>query len=158
MRRSSFPVLKARTYLAVAVLGVLVIFSIWQHLSLAAPAWDVLVVDQKGAPLSGVPVSETWQDYSCEDQNHTVKLATDSTGAAHFPPVQAHRTISDCMRHTLSDLSDGVHASFGRHVYVDVAGVSCVSDGSGYCVDWTGHSAHMLSRVVLPDIGSAPNR
>jgi len=34
--------------------------------SLAAPEWDVTVVDEHGKPVEGMTVRETWQNYSVE--------------------------------------------------------------------------------------------
>ena len=34
--------------------------------SLAAPEWEVTVVDEHGKPVEGMTVRETWQNYSVE--------------------------------------------------------------------------------------------
>jgi hypothetical protein len=33
---------------------------------LAAPRWEVVVVDERGKPVEGMTVRETWQNYSVE--------------------------------------------------------------------------------------------
>lgn len=114
---------------------------------LVAPAWDVTVVDAFGTPVRNLDVIETWQDYSCEKESHTVKAITDQRGQVHFPAVYVHRVLSKCLRETASELDEGVHASLGPHVWVTV-GDHCVEDG-GHCADWTGTPKHMSSQVKL---------
>jgi hypothetical protein len=116
---------------------------------LAAPAWDVEVFNPSGELLSDITVTETWQDYSCEHENHTLTLKTDKRGEVHFIPVHVHRNVAACAMETASELSAGVHASLGRHAHVDVSGVACVSDNHDMCVDWTGTPDRMSSRVAV---------
>jgi len=44
------------------------VFAYWQFPvnSLAAPEWDVTVVDEHGKPVDGMTVRETCQNYSVE--------------------------------------------------------------------------------------------
>lgn len=116
---------------------------------LVAPTWDVIVTDSKNQPVPDVAVTETRQDYSCEDRNHTATANTDEHGTAHFQAIRVHRSVLKCIHETASQLTAGVHASLGNHVHIDVPGVICATDAKGYCVDWTGHPEHMTSRVTL---------
>jgi hypothetical protein len=115
---------------------------------LAAPTWDVTVLDSGGKAVADLPVSEIWQNYSCETENHKSILKTDDLGQVHFPPVHSRHTPK-CIHETASELLAGVHASLGSHVYIDVPGLICVTDDKGYCVDWAGRPDHMISRVRL---------
>ncbi|MCU1226749.1 MAG: hypothetical protein JWQ42_4842 [Edaphobacter sp.] len=117
---------------------------------LAAPNWDVTVVDGNGNPVPNISVTETWQNYSCENVNHTATLTTDAHGQVHFPPVHVQRNVTKCLHETASELAEGVHASLGRHVYINVQGLACVPDSHDKCIDWTGSPTHMTSRVILP--------
>jgi len=131
---------------AVFIVGVIVLASLP---ILQVPTWRVFVVDATGQPVSGVTVTETWQDYFCEREKHQIKALTDGRGQVSFPAIRSHRNPLKCAIESLSELSAGVHASLGRHARVDVDSMICVSDESGYCVDWTGSTREMASHVVL---------
>lgn len=119
----------------------------WLRPYLDAPKWDVIVTDSSGTPVSGVPVMETWQNYSCEHEEHTSSLVTGSDGAAHFPLIHVRHNSLECVAETVSEASAFVHGSFGPHARVDVPGVICVTDDRGYCIDWTGAPQSIVTHV-----------
>src|SRR5438477_13086353 len=52
--------------------------------SVQCPAWDVLVTDENGHPLSGITVRLTYQNYSAETKSHEIDAVTDAEGHAAF--------------------------------------------------------------------------
>ena len=118
-------------------------------LHLSAPNWHVVVVDANGKPVPDLWVSETRQNYSCEEEEHVSKLTTNGAGEVDFPSVSVRRNPLKCAAETASELMAGIHASLGDHVRIDVTGVICVTDGRGYCVDWSGKPSQMNTRVVI---------
>src|SRR6185437_593868 len=121
----------------------------WIRPRLDAPTWDVIVTDSRGTPVSDLPVTETWQNYSCEHEEHTSTVLTDSHGAVHFPRIYARHNPLRCVTETASEGFDLVHGSFGPHARVDVAGVICVTNDKGYCIDWTGSPRSIATHVLL---------
>ena len=55
-------------FAVVALARTFAVFAYWLFPvnSLAAPEWDVTVVDEHGKPVEGMTVRETWQNYSVE--------------------------------------------------------------------------------------------
>ncbi len=64
-------------------------YSLFPVSSLAAPEWEVTVVDEHARPVEGMTVRETWQNYSVEATGHEMDRQTDASGHATFP---AHKT------------------------------------------------------------------
>jgi hypothetical protein len=119
---------------------------------LNAPTWDVWVVDQAGQPLSGVSVTEDYQDYSCESESHVETLITDVQGHVQFQPKQLSRNPVRCLKESASAAAAGVHASFGRHATVSASAKGLrgyAVDKHDYIIDWTGSPKHMTSRIVM---------
>lgn len=133
--------------LAIVGIGILVLLLFALTPMDMAPKWTVAVRYPEG-PVSGIPVSETRQDYSCETQEQVVRAFTDAHGEVTFPVVRGRRNALKCIPVFLRNLGEGVHASLGRHVRVDVEGVTCVED-QGHCVDWTGSPKEMHSQASL---------
>jgi hypothetical protein len=117
---------------------------------LAAPTWQVWVVDEAGVPIEGMTVRRVYQNYSTERQDHTEDQITDKRGYAAFPARRSSAsTVRRCIFTSLSALAL-VHASFGPHSYVFAYGNG--REGSAvsgqYVTDWTGWPEYMKSRIT----------
>ena len=119
---------------------------------LAAPAWEVTVVDDHGKPVEGMTVRETWQNYSVEAAGHEADRQTDTDGHATFPAQKTEYSLSRQVAATLSALMHfNVHASYGPHASVFAFGKHFEGEATTgeYITDWTGHPPSMQSRIVV---------
>ena len=116
----------------------------------AAPAWEVLVVDETGAPIEGMKVRLSYKNYSAESNNHEMDAITDFQGRVHFPIQNASASMARYVVFSARSALTGVHASFGRHATVFAFGQG--RDGSatigGMITDWTGSPEYTTSRIV----------
>jgi len=115
------------------------------------PSWDVSVVDKSGNPVPGMTVRLSHQDYSVESASHEEDRTSDAQGRVSFSERISRRAYaSRAAGAVLSALSQGVHASFGRHAYVTAFGHGLQgSDLSfGVLTDWTGEPNHMSSKIT----------
>ena len=117
---------------------------------LAAPQWDVWVKNETGAPLPGLSVRLTYENYSTESESHEITLVTDQSGHVAFPPQ--HQAASLLQREFYSARSalGGVHASFGRHAFVFVFGGGYEGEAVNgpYDADWNGFPGTVASTVI----------
>src|SRR5690349_10497790 len=78
------------------------------------PEWRVRYLDGKGRPVVGLPVEQTYQNYSFESTANVMTLRTDSNGYVAF---LLHSAWSPLLFRILGPvrnvLMTGVHASFG---------------------------------------------
>ena len=145
-----------KTVLSVGV-ALALTFAVFAHWlfpvsSLAAPEWDVTVVDENGKPVEGLTVRETWQNYSVEATGHETDRQTDAQGRATFPAHKTECSLLSQVAGTLSALMHfNVHASYGPHASVFAFGKH--SEGTAtsgqYVTDWTGHPSSMYSLIVV---------
>ncbi len=141
-------------FAVVALALTFAVFAYWLFpvSSLAAPAWEVTVVDEHGKPVEGVTVRETWQNYSVEATGHEMDRQTDASGHATFP---AHKTEYSLLSQVVGTLSAlihfNVHASYGPHASVFAFGKHLEGTASTgqYVTDWTGYPSSMQSRIVV---------
>lgn len=73
-----------RVLLAGALLLLLIVL-FFPFQSVTVPGWRVHVVDETGAQVSGIKVTEHWQHYLLEAEGHEEVQQTDETGLADFP-------------------------------------------------------------------------
>ncbi len=117
---------------------------------LAAPEWHVTVVDEFGAPISGMTVRLSWKNYSTESEGHEEDRVTDSDGSVAFPARKGW--ASSLQRLWFSSLmaTSLAHASFGPHATVFAFGQD--REGSaingGKITDWTGKPVEMRSEII----------
>jgi hypothetical protein len=93
----------------------------------------------------------SYQDYSVDKASHEEDRTTDPQGRARFPGRVSSRSVAARgMGALLAGLSQGVHASFGRHAYVMAFGLGLQgSDFSfGILNDWKGEPSHMSSKIT----------
>jgi len=65
---------------------------------LAAPTWQVWVVDEAGVPIEGMTVRRVYQNYSTESEDHTEDQITDKQGYAAFPARRSSvSTVRRCI-------------------------------------------------------------
>jgi hypothetical protein len=117
---------------------------------LAAPKWDVWVVTDGGAPLPGINVRLSYENYSTEAESHEITCATDSKGHVLFPAQFRSTTFLQRAFYTARSALAGVHASFGDHATVWAFGRGYEGDAvtGQYITDWTGSPSEMTSRIV----------
>ncbi len=126
---------------------------------LAAPRWEVVVVDEHGKPVEGMTVRETWQNYSVEMEGREADLQTDANGHASFPARNSEHSVLSQMAGTISALVHfNVHASYGPHatVFAFGKGLEGSATTGRFVTDWTGfppvmHSRIVVRPVILPD-------
>ena len=89
----------------------------------ASPLTTIKVVDQNGAPISGVEVERHWYDSDCGTHGDD-KLVTDQTGVAQFPKAHANVGLfTGVLRKTIGNLgSCGVGSGTSTTIYVGYVG------------------------------------
>jgi len=70
---------------AAAVLVVLLVILIYPFKTTVVPAWHLRVVDETGAPVPAIKVTEYWQHYLLESAAHEERLQTGNDGTVRFP-------------------------------------------------------------------------
>ena len=137
--------------LAASTLAIIVAAG-WPVTSLETPRWEVWVVDENGKPLEGMTVRLCYQNYSAEAVGHEQDLYTDATGHVVFPARTITVSLFNRAIGVVRAAQQGVHASFGPHAYVFVfgRGREAFVTSSGVVPHWTGKSAEMESRFIVP--------
>jgi hypothetical protein len=102
------------------------------------------------APLAGVLVRLTYENYSAESDSHEITLTTDGNGYVLFPQQRKWTIPLLYLFHTAASATGGVHASFGRHATVFIFGRGYEGDAvrGKYVTDWDGSPAEMKSLIV----------
>lgn len=116
---------------------------------LAAPGWDVTVVDSSGTAQHGITVRRIYIDYSVEMTGHEDDLPTDMSGRVSFPPVSSNASLARCLAITVVQLFAGAHGSLGRESSLVVFGNGLEGDlkDEQYLKVWRGHPGHMNSLI-----------
>lgn len=119
--------------------------------SLDCPAWDVMVTDQTGQPLSGVTVRLTCQNYSAERRPYETEAVTDQKGHVSFNPRKINKSLGQRAIVTLLSAAAGTHASFGPHatVFAFSKHFEGLASQRDVVVGWTGKPDHMESHIVI---------
>ena len=120
--------------------------------SFEAPVWTVCVVDETNKPAVGVTVRESYRNYSAEFRDKEQDLITDQHGCVVFPAKTLWAPLIQRGAAIISSgLNGGVHASFGRHVYVFAFadGLEGNANKNGFVEDWTGSPAVNQSKIIL---------
>jgi hypothetical protein len=72
--------------IALAVLFLLILtLLLYPFQIVVVPEWNLQVVDDAGATVSGIKVTEHWQHYLLEDAGHEEQSITDIAGKVSFP-------------------------------------------------------------------------
>ncbi|HXD30074.1 MAG TPA: hypothetical protein VN643_03090 [Pyrinomonadaceae bacterium] len=61
------------------------LFLIYPFQSTIVPRWRVRVVDESGAQVPGISVTQHWQHYLIESDGHEEARQTDASGVVEFP-------------------------------------------------------------------------
>jgi len=135
----------------IAVAATLVAGSFYPMPYLAAPDWEVLVVDEQGKGIEGLTVSLGYKNYSTESDSHEMNMTSDSQGHAQFPAQTSSASLVSYLAYSTLSATAGVHASFGRHAHVFVFGAEYLASATtgDFVTDWTGAPDRMQSRIVL---------
>jgi hypothetical protein len=129
------------------------------------PNWSVTVVDTSGAPVPGMTVSRSCNDYSTRSIGNEDDAITDERGRVTFAEKRIRASIfRRWVGNVVSFVRQGVEASYGRHssvfAYSDVSALGWRLDGSpvvnGYVEDWTGEPEKMESRIVAKPVQLPP--
>jgi hypothetical protein len=117
---------------------------------LAAPRWEVWVVNEAGVPLQDVSVRLSYKNYSAESDSHEITLTTDSTGHVLFSQQYGWACLIQEAFYIAAAASGGVHASFGRHAFVFVfgRGYDGTAVSGNYVTDWSCSPAEMVSKIT----------
>jgi hypothetical protein len=145
-----------KTVLTVVVALALLVGALFYRLfpvsSLAAPQWEVIVVDEHDKPVEGMTVRETWQNYSVETEEHEADRQTDANGNATFPAQNSEYSVLRQIAGTASALVHlNIHASYGPHatVFAFGKGLEGTATTGNFVADWTGSPSLMRSRIVV---------
>ena len=135
----------------------LVVLGLIPSSSLAAPAWEVIVVDEQGQPLEGMLVRETWQNYSIQEQLHVAERHTDANGQVSFPPQKTQcsvlREITGTIRARLRWTGHGP-PSYGQHAYIFASGnglFGTAKTGDSFTA-WRGSPPQMRTQVIVKPV------
>jgi len=133
-----------------AVLTLVAVLGLYPVSYSVCPTWNVTVLDESGKPVAGMIVRRSCNDYSAGIHSEEDR-ETDQHGRASFDArrVRVPRLIR-WAGNAFNVVTQGVHASFGRHSYVFAFGGGL--EGSpirdGYVEAWQGSPKHMESRIV----------
>ena len=87
--------------------------------TVTVPEWKLQYVDLKGRPVEGLPLSQTWQNYSIESHDSTSDGVTDYQGNVVFSEHKSWAPIiGRIFLPILNFMQSGVHASFGSSSWV----------------------------------------
>jgi hypothetical protein len=116
----------------------------------AAPRWTVIVQDEHGRGIAGLPLSESWSEGLLVSSEATALVPTDAKGAVTFPP----RTSWSCLLGSILQTVRSV-LSFG----LEAPGSAKVSMGSpsrdvGLVLEAEAQTEAAQARVVRKDDGS----
>jgi hypothetical protein len=142
---------KRRQFLFLAIVAILVASLFVPVPYLAAPKWEVVVVDGAGKALEGMTVRSVDQNYSTESVSHEADHKTDSNGQTSFPAHWSSASMARRVIFTVASATAGVHASFGRHATIFAFGKRLEGSAvSGrHIMDWTGAPEEVRTRIKV---------
>ena len=96
------------------------------------PRWALHVVDSTGAPVYAACISESWEDYSVEDEvPHDADGEIDRTGLVVFPERRLRTSrLSHLVGPVRHVAQNPVHFSLGRHAFIVVRGLGLVGEAT----------------------------
>ena len=107
---------------------------------LAAPQWEVTVVDDQGKPIEGMTVRETWQNFSVEMQGHLEDRQTDAEGYVAFPARNSEYSVLRQSRpHYRNSGASAPTPGYGPYASFCVGkGFEGGASSGDRVIDWTG--------------------
>lgn len=139
--------LKTKIVRTLVIMAVL-LFALWPFQTPMSPPWTVRVVDTEGRPISSSHVEQTWQHFTFQTDSDTQyeEKFTDSSGVVDFPSRAVRANIFVRFAGAVRNLSAGVHASWGPHVWITVKHDDYESNGLEYLGKGTPPSVIVLTR------------
>jgi hypothetical protein len=134
----------------------LLLLALLPNPSLAAPEWDVVVVDEHDQPIEGITVRETWQNFAVEKQLLIANRQTDANGRVTFPAQRARYSMLRQLAGTLrAAVSFNMHGGYDayNHSWIFVIGNGVFGTAN---IDWKGAPPHVESRIVAKPVVVAP--
>lgn len=125
---------------------------------LAAPKWDVVVVDENGRVVEGITVREIWQNYSVEMVGHEEDRQTDANGRAIFEARESDYSVLRQLAGTaFASIRLNPHSSYGPHatVFAFGKGLEGGATTGDYVLDWTGSPPSVSCRIVAKPVHDA---
>jgi hypothetical protein len=107
------------------------------------PEWSFRVIDDLGAPVAGVTVTEHWQHYWIENEGHEEVKTTDAAGNVSFPARTVRASLTTRLFRFLRSL--------GR------TGVERRRDAYASVVIW-GSKDHTLTTFVRDPAAALPDK
>jgi hypothetical protein len=80
--------------LLAGALLILLVVLLFPFQSTTVPRWGVHVVNEAGAQVSGIKVTEHWQHYLLEAEGHEEVQQTDASGRADFPERNIRASVA----------------------------------------------------------------
>jgi hypothetical protein len=111
---------------ALAVLGVIALAVVALNASpkrrVISPPWRVEVVDEAGAPVPGVVVTQEWRHFSAQRASSSTALVTDAAGVVQYPErtIEASN-LTLALGAVRNFLTSTWHASYGPSAFVVVS-------------------------------------
>ena len=90
-----------------AIVVLLLVTFLYPFQSTTSPEWKLRVVDDAGAPVREINVTEHWQDYLLESEGHEEMRTTDQDGRVSFGQRNLRASLT---RRLLARIS-----KFGKH-------------------------------------------
>lgn len=143
---------RRKNALAMALVLTVVVFWLFPVSWLAAPEWEVVVVDEQGKAVEGITVREIWQNYSVETEGHEADRQTDANGRATFSARRSEYSVLRQIAGTASALVHlNVHGSYGPHatVFAFGKGLEGTATAGDFVTDWTDSPSSIQSRIVV---------
>lgn len=104
-------------------LAVIITVGFFPVSTVVVPEWRVRVVDERGAPVKGIVVRQSWQHYSLEMDGNEEDLVTGGDGYVTFPRREIKSGLfSRAFVVASNALMFREHASFGPSASVTVWG------------------------------------
>ena len=108
--------------LAGAILLVLIVL-LYPFQTTIVPRWRVHVIDESGARVSGINVTEHWQHYLIESEGHEEARQTDETGVVDFPARKVRASLVTRFIDVIFNLlGEGKKARFGPYASLVIWG------------------------------------
>ena len=107
------------TVLAVPLIVAVGVAAAATRTTVTVPAWSIHVTDSSGRAVPRACISESWEQYSFEAQNHSAEARADANGNVFFPE---RRVTASMLRRTVGPLSHllNVHAGHGAYAFIVV--------------------------------------
>lgn len=94
------------------------------------------MVDENQAPISGIRITEMWNNYSFHLFGGA-DVYTDADGVANFPKAERTAPVFYwVLRAIWTKVDQGVHASSGTIATINISDLKVAKSVGANCVDW----------------------